>query len=186
MKMMKHIQTWLLITLLALSANGVANAKLASGHQNLGSDLHQSQTVLNALLHQGLGQVSTTDTSGSPLATKGLEVGASRLVGANRAIIDPRKLTEYALNPNHPVGGNKAKVFESALGFNQSNASSLMTQLQKGAMNVTPVAGKVDKFGARFTLDIPVTGPLGSGTVRTGWIYKAGSNIPEMTTLFVK
>jgi filamentous hemagglutinin len=61
-----------------------------------------------------------------------------------------------------------------------------MTQLQKGAMNVTPVAGKVDKFGARFTLDIPVTGPLGSGTVRTGWIYKAGSNIPEMTTLFVK
>ena len=120
------------------------------------------------------------------LATKGLGVGASRLVGANRAVIDPRKLTEYALNPNHPVGGNKAKVFESALGFNQSNASALMTQLQKGVMNVTPVAGKVDKFGARFTLDIPVTGPLGSGTVRTGWIYKPGSNTPELTTLFVK
>lgn len=72
MKMMKHIQTWLLITLLALSANGVANAKLASGHQNLSGNLHQSQTVLNALLHQGLEQVSTTETSGSPLATKGL------------------------------------------------------------------------------------------------------------------
>jgi hypothetical protein len=71
MKMMKHIQTWLLITLLALSANGVANAKLASGPQNLSADLHQSQTVLNALLHQGLGQVSTTNTSESPLATKG-------------------------------------------------------------------------------------------------------------------
>ena len=70
---MKHIQTWLLITLLALSANGVANAKLASGHQNLGSGLHQSQTVLNGLLHQGLEQASTTDTSGSPLATKGLD-----------------------------------------------------------------------------------------------------------------
>ena len=69
---MKHIQTWLLITLLALSASGVANAKLASGHQNLGSGLHQSQTVLNALLHQGLEQASTTDTSGSPLATKGV------------------------------------------------------------------------------------------------------------------
>ena len=47
------------------------NAKLASGHQNLGSGLHQSQTVLNALLHQGLEQASTTDTSGSPLARKG-------------------------------------------------------------------------------------------------------------------
>jgi hypothetical protein len=70
MKMMKHIQTWLLITLLALSANGVVNAKAVSGHQNLSSDLHQSQTVLNTLLHQGLEQVSTMLTSESPLATK--------------------------------------------------------------------------------------------------------------------
>jgi len=54
MNMMKHIQTWLLITLLALSANGVVSAKLASGPQNLSGGLHQSQTVLNALLHQGL------------------------------------------------------------------------------------------------------------------------------------
>jgi len=70
--MMKHIQTWLLITLLALFANGAVSAKLASGHQNLSGNLHQSQTVLNALLHQGLEeQVSTTTASGSPLATKG-------------------------------------------------------------------------------------------------------------------
>jgi len=66
--MMKHIQMWLLITLLALFANGAVSAKLASGHQNLSGDLYQSQTVLNALLHQGLEQVSTTDVSGSPLA----------------------------------------------------------------------------------------------------------------------
>ena len=71
MKMMKHIQTWLLITLLALSVNGVISAKLASGHQNLSGGEHQSQTVLNALLHQGLEQVSTTDVSGSTLAAKG-------------------------------------------------------------------------------------------------------------------
>ena len=69
--MMKHIQTWLLITLLALSANGAVSAKVASGPQNLSSDLHQSQTVLNALLHQGLERVSTTSASGSPLAAKG-------------------------------------------------------------------------------------------------------------------
>lgn len=33
-------------------------------------------------------------------------------MGANRAVIDPRKLTNYALNPDHPVGGNKTRVFE--------------------------------------------------------------------------
>lgn len=26
------------------------------------------------------------------------------------AIINPKKSTEYALNPSHPVGGNKSKL----------------------------------------------------------------------------
>jgi hypothetical protein len=106
-------------------------------------------------------------------------------MGADRAVIDPRKLTEYALNPSHPVGGNKARVFEK-LGFNQGNAGELMQQLRTGVMENTPIPGKVDQFGARFTVDIPVVGPAGNGVVRTGWIYKTGSNTPELTTLFVK
>src|SRR5690606_37171890 len=98
--------------------------------------------------------------------------GAYSLAGANKAIIDPRKLTEYALNPNHPVGGNKARVFESALGFTQNNADDLMRQIRQGVMEHTPVPGKIDQFGTRFTVDIPVVGASGDGTVRTGWIYK--------------
>jgi hypothetical protein len=53
-------------------------------------------------------------------------------------------------------------------------------------MEHTPVAGKIDVFGSRFTVDIPVTGPAGSAVVRTGWILKPGSTTPELTTLFVK
>lgn len=119
-------------------------------------------------------------------ATPEIVEGAHSLVGANKAVIDPRKLTDYALNPEHPVGGNKARVFESALGFTKDNASALLRQLQEGVMKNTPIAGKVDQYGARFTVDIPVTGPTGSGIVRSGWIYKPGSSIPELTTIFVK
>ncbi|MGH6614419.1 LysM peptidoglycan-binding domain-containing protein [Sphingomonas sp.] len=108
------------------------------------------------------------------------------LAGADRAIIDPRKLTEYALNPVHPVGGNKARVFESAFGFNASNADDLLGQIARGVRENPAVAGKVDKYGSRFTVDIPVVGPKGSGAVRTGWIYKNGSSVPELTTLFPK
>ncbi len=79
--MTKHIQTWILITLLALFANGVVSAKLASGHQNLSGNLHQSQTVLKALLHQGLEEVSTMNVSGSPLATKGGRFQSGRTLG---------------------------------------------------------------------------------------------------------
>nr|WP_206069988.1 RHS repeat-associated core domain-containing protein [Knoellia sp. DB2414S] len=114
------------------------------------------------------------------------EDGAFRLIGANRATIDPRKLTEYALNPNHPVGGNKARVFESPLGFNRSNADDLMAQQRQGVMENMPIPGKVDKWGTRFTVDIPVTGPGGSGIVRTGWIYTPGSTTPSLNTLTVR
>jgi RHS repeat-associated protein len=112
--------------------------------------------------------------------------GNFSLAGANRAVIDSRKLTEYALNPAHPVGRNKARVFESALGFTKSNAGDLMTQLRQGVINSPAIPGKVDEFGARFTVDIPVKGPSGAGVVRSGWIYKPGSNTPELTTIFVK
>jgi filamentous hemagglutinin len=112
--------------------------------------------------------------------------GNPLLLGADRAIIDPRKLTGYALNPSHPVGANKARVFQSALGFTTNNADELIAQLMAGLKSSPAVAGKVDQYGARFTVDIHVTGPSGSGTVRTGWIYKVGSDTPELTTLYVK
>ena len=40
--------------------------------------------------------------------------------------IDPRKLTEYALNPDNPVGRHKARVFEQALGFTKDNYEILL------------------------------------------------------------
>lgn len=103
------------------------------------------------------------------------------------ATINPKKLTEYALNPNHPVGGNKAKVFESALGYNQSNADDLMRQIYEKLPSSEAVVGKLDQYGQRYTVDIPITGPNGNTVnVRTGWITKTGSDIPELTTIYVK
>ncbi|MEQ8467340.1 DUF6883 domain-containing protein [Coleofasciculus sp. E1-EBD-02] len=39
----------------------------------------------------------------------------------NRLAIDPRKLTEYDLNPDNPVGKYKAIVFQNRLGFSKDN-----------------------------------------------------------------
>ena len=90
------------------------------------------------------------------------------------------------MNLDNPVGGNKARFFESVLGFTKDNSDLLTKQLKEGVMKNTPIPGKVDQYGARFTVDIPVAGPNGNGFVRSGWIYKPGSNTPEMTTIFVK
>jgi hypothetical protein len=106
---------------------------------------------------------------------------------AGKAVIDPNKLTSYALNPLHPVGGDKARVFESALGYNQSNAAQLIGKIQQGALTNPAVMGKADQFGQRFTVDMPITGPNGNTVVvRTGWVLDPGATIPRLATAYVK
>jgi len=46
-----------------------------------------------------------------------------RLPGGDAAVVDLRKLTEYCLNPDHPRGKHKARVF-ATLGFTLENARS--------------------------------------------------------------
>jgi hypothetical protein len=44
----------------------------------------------------------------------------------SRIEIDPRKLTEYALNPDNPVGADKAAIFQRVLGYNRDNYQLLL------------------------------------------------------------
>ncbi|WP_443089077.1 DUF6883 domain-containing protein [Williamsia sp. Leaf354] len=79
--------------------------------------------------------------------------------------------------------GQAPRVFDSAFGFNQSNAEDLMRQIREGVMENNPVLGKSDEWGQRFTVDMRVEGPTGSGLIRTGWIYTPGSSTPSLTTV---
>ena len=110
------------------------------------------------------------------------------LPNVEKVTVDTRKVTEYALNPKNTSGGaNKARVFESALGYNQSNSNQLMQQIQSKLPTSNAILGTADKYGQRFTVDIPITGPNGkTAIVRTGWILEPDSDVPRMTTVFVK
>ncbi|WP_371744328.1 DUF6883 domain-containing protein [Acidithiobacillus ferrooxidans] len=44
-----------------------------------------------------------------------------KLPGSGHAYIDDQKLVGYCLNPEHPEGRHKARVFYSALGLSQSD-----------------------------------------------------------------
>ena len=114
-------------------------------------------------------------------------VESNKLPNANKVTIDQNKVKNYALDPNHPVGRNKAKVFDSVLGYNQSNADQLIKQLQARLPSSVAVFGVKDQFGQRITVDVSITGPNGNtAIVRTGWILEPGSEIPRMTTIYIK
>lgn len=78
-------------------------------------------------------------------------------------------------------------MFESALGYNKSNADVLMKQIYDKLSKSGAIVGKLDQYGQRYTVDMLIEGVNGKvATIRTGWILKTGSNIPELTTIYVK
>ncbi|POD94446.1 S-type pyocin domain-containing protein [Pectobacterium odoriferum] len=109
------------------------------------------------------------------------------LQNSDKATIDKNKLTGYALNPEHPVGGHKAKVFESALGYNQSNVDELIEQVRLGAGSSPAALGNATNYGQQVIVDMPIEGINGSSAiVRIGWFFDNGSDVPRLATIYVK
>ena len=105
-----------------------------------------------------------------------------------RLSIDPRKLTQYALNPNSPHGRHKAVLFEQLLGFTQNNYAGLMDQLEQRCLHAEATFHSKDEFGRRYTVDVLIDGTTGQqATVRTGWIVPANeATVAHLVTLYVK
>ncbi len=66
-------------------------------------------------------------------------------------VIDSRKLTAYALNPNSPRGKDKAVVFEKVLGYTDNNYDELLKQLERKPLDCEAFFHGEDRFGKRYT-----------------------------------
>jgi hypothetical protein len=108
-----------------------------------------------------------------------------KMPGGDAAIVDARKLTGYCLNPDHPRGKHKARVF-ATLGFTAENTDELRAALLKAAAGNDAQAALSDQFGDRYVLEFEIEGRLGKGTVRSTWIVRRGERVPRLTSCFVK
>lgn len=114
------------------------------------------------------------------------DVNLLRLPKYESAVIDEKKLTSYALNPQHSVGGHKAKRFKSALGFDVSNAHLLEQAIRERLADSTVIYGLSDKHGQRYSIDMELTGPAGTAIVRTAWISDGIESNPRLVSVYVK
>lgn len=103
----------------------------------------------------------------------------------HRAIIDSRKLTEYCLSPDHPVGGHKAILFERVLGITEEHADAFQEILLYVAAHASAAAGRLDEFGQRYTIDFTLGTPVGTAAVRSAWIVRPLEDFVRLTTCFV-
>ena len=107
------------------------------------------------------------------------------LPGGDAAIVEVAKLREYCLNPQHPRGRHKARVFAAALGLAPSDAEFLRGALLQAAREADAVTGESDQFGDRFTIEFEVHRGNRRARIRSAWIVLRSETAPRLTSCFV-
>lgn len=92
---------------------------------------------------------------------------------------------QYVLNPDHPRGCHKARVFPSALGIAQADWPYLRDQLVAAVVGA-PVRGtRITPFGVLYDIVVLVDGLNGSThPVATVWLV-ADEDVPRLVSSWV-
>lgn len=101
------------------------------------------------------------------------------------AIIDPVKLRDYCLSPEHPRGKHKARVFDSSLGLTQEDWRCLDDSIRANLATAVWILDSADQYGRRFHVDMQILHSGRSATIRTLWIVRTAEQFPRLTSCFV-
>lgn len=71
-------------------------------------------------------------------------------------VIDPRKLTNYALDPENPKGKNKALMFAQHLGYTKDNYQPLLEQINQKVLDAEAIPQNQDQYGTRYQVDLDI------------------------------
>ncbi len=106
-----------------------------------------------------------------------------QLPNAANARIDPRKLRDYALNPEHSSGKYKAAFFRQ-MGYTLENWEQLEQDIRAQHLSQPAEPGQPSFYGRKYVITAPLHGPLGiARQVATVWILRAGNDFVELVTI---
>lgn len=109
-----------------------------------------------------------------------------RLLNSHKAVVEIQKLREYSLNPNHPIGQHKARVFKAALGITLKDAEWLRDRALQVALSPDAKAEAASVFGDKYVIDSVIEREGKSALVRFCWIVEFGTDFPRLTSCYVK
>ena len=112
-----------------------------------------------------------------------------KLPNAERAVIDIRKLRDYCLNPNHPEGKHKARVFLDKLEFTAEDAERLRDKIMEAILIAEAKEQEPSPYGRRFVVEFLLTRyeklVVMSAPVLTAWIIKNDEEFPRLTSCYI-
>ena len=109
----------------------------------------------------------------------------SRLPNAASAELDIRKLSDYCLNPVHPRGRHKARVFRQALAVTHDDAAWLRGAILAALPDAEADELERDEYGARWRADVRLSRQNRQAVVRTVWMFRDGERFPRFVTCWV-
>jgi len=104
------------------------------------------------------------------------------LPNLERASIAIEKLRDYVLNPDHPTGRNKARVFKDRLGIGRKHAVVFGEIIKASLPRALAEKTKECSYGTHWVTYHEIIGIGGQSVIVTvAWIYKTEE--PETPTL---
>ncbi len=109
-----------------------------------------------------------------------------KLLYGNHALVEDAKLRRYVLNPRHPVGRHHSRLFEELPGIHLGNSGVLKEALLAAAGEEDVSREVVTRYGRKFQIRFPLSGPAGEKRVVSVWIVEEGSDRPRLVTCYVE
>lgn len=108
-----------------------------------------------------------------------------KLPNSAQAEIPMQKLLSYCLNPDHPSGKHKARLFASMLGITAENADTLRQLIQTAAVEGEVAQQATTPFGQQFKVDwtVPDTEDI---RLRTIWEITPTNPNPRLISAFLR
>jgi hypothetical protein len=107
------------------------------------------------------------------------------LPNAQNAFIDDRKLIDYCLSENHPIGKHKARVFMSALGFSLEHFQELKEGILNEILESEATQTEINQYGVLYVIDVNIKNPPKEAMVKTSWIVRKDEDFPRLTSCYV-
>jgi len=110
---------------------------------------------------------------------------ATRLPHGALAIVEIRKIEDYCLNPSHPRGSHKARVFQDVLGLTRKDAVWLRDALLAAAESADATLLSSDVWGDQWRMDVQMTRQGRTVVVRSIWMVRAREFRPRFVSGWV-
>jgi hypothetical protein len=96
-----------------------------------------------------------------------------------------RQACGLLLDPEHPRGRHKARIFRDALGMGRADAADLRARFLNAAEREEATLLSSDAWGARWQVDVAISRHDRRAVVRTIWIVRTGELNPRFITCWV-